>query len=121
MFLFASPLPGLTSCQVDARRGAQAFAGRADRGQHVFQGVVELRVLQGVVPQGPEQLPLSALRGSWGTGGQVRTVCVNGSADGQNWFVRSPRESCVSAADTLMGARKMFAVASRLARARNRL
>lgn len=64
-----TPLPELTSCQVDPCRGAQAFAGHTDRGQQVFQGVVELRVLQGVVPQSSEQLPLSALRASWGTGG----------------------------------------------------
>lgn len=64
-FLLPNPLHELTSCQVDPRRGAQAFAGRPDWCQQVFQGVVELRVLQGVVPQSPKQLPLSTLRPSW--------------------------------------------------------
>ncbi len=54
----------LTSCQVDASRHAQAFAGRPDGGEQVPQGVVELRVLQRVVPQSPEQLPLRLLRPS---------------------------------------------------------
>ena len=59
----------LTSCQVDAIGGAKAFSRRPDRGQHVFQGGVELGILQGVVPQSPEQLPLSILRPSWGIRG----------------------------------------------------
>lgn len=55
----------LTTWQVEACGGAQAFAGRLDRSQEGVQGVVELRVLQGVVPQRPEQLTLSMLRSSW--------------------------------------------------------
>lgn len=37
---------------------------------------MELRVLQGVIPQSPEQLPLSMLRPSWGHENAVNGVRV---------------------------------------------
>ncbi|TNN47457.1 hypothetical protein EYF80_042342 [Liparis tanakae] len=56
---------GLTSGQVEACGAAQAFSRRPDGDQQVPEGVVHLGVLQGVVPQGPEQLPLGVLRPPW--------------------------------------------------------
>ncbi|KAF3840543.1 hypothetical protein F7725_006405 [Dissostichus mawsoni] len=54
---------------VEAGCGAQALPGGPDGGQQVLQGDVQLGVLQGVVPEGPEQHPFSPLRASWGQKG----------------------------------------------------
>lgn len=62
----------LTPCQVEAGSGAQAFPRRRDGRQHGLQGAVELRVLQSVIPQSPEQLPLGSFRRSCRTEGGVR-------------------------------------------------
>lgn len=58
----------LTSCCVEPCGGAQAFPRGLHRSQQVLQGVLELRVLQGVIPEGPVQLPLGVLSAPCRTG-----------------------------------------------------